>query len=167
VWAPAGSGKTRLLRAWIGEAGLAERAAWVSVHGEDRDPQRFLLSLAEALRNTVTGSKLVRPLTATPDMDGWAIVEWLLQDLHSLPDRIWLIIDDLHDLRSDRTLRQLELLVMRAPTGLRFVFASRRDPSWACIACGWTGADRDPRRRPPFHPRRVPRPAQRGRDPAA
>ena len=126
--APAGSGKTVLLRSWIAHAGLAERAAWVSVHGEDRDPQRFLLSLAEALRNTVAGSKLVRPLTATPDMDGWAIVEWLLQDLHSLPDRVWLVIDDLHELRSDRTLRQLELLVMRAPAGLRFVFASRRDP---------------------------------------
>src|SRR6266481_3505331 len=102
--APAGSGKTVLLRSWIAEAGLSERAAWVSVHGEDRDPQRFLLSLAEALRNTVVGSKLVRPLTATPDLDGWAIVESLLQDLHLLPDRVWLVIDDLHELRSDRTL---------------------------------------------------------------
>jgi LuxR family maltose regulon positive regulatory protein len=126
--APAGSGKTVLLRSWIAEAGLAERAAWVSVHGEDRDPQRFLLSLADALRDTVTGSKLVRPLTATPDLDGWAIVEWLLHDLHSLSDPVWLVIDDLHELHSDRTLRQLELLVMRAPAELRFVLASRRDP---------------------------------------
>jgi LuxR family transcriptional regulator, maltose regulon positive regulatory protein len=125
--APAGSGKTVLLRSWIGTEGLAERAAWVSVHGEDRDPQRFLLSLADALRETVTGSELVRPLTATPDLDGWAIVEGLLHDLHSLPGRVWLVIDDLHELHSDRALRQLELLVMRAPTQLRFVFASRRD----------------------------------------
>ena len=125
--APAGSGKTVLLRSWIAEAGLADRAAWVSVHGEDRDPQRFLLSLADALRDTVTGSKLVRPLTATPDLDGWAIVEWLLHDLHSLSDPVWLVIDDLHELHSDRALRQLELLVMRAPVQLRFVFASRHD----------------------------------------
>ena len=126
--APAGSGKTVLLRSWIAEAGLAERTAWVSVHGEDRDPQRFLLSLVDALRDTAAGSTLVRPLTATPDLDGWAIVEWLLHDLHSLTDRIWLVIDDVHELHSDRTLRQLELLVMRAPAGLRFVLASRRDP---------------------------------------
>jgi LuxR family transcriptional regulator, maltose regulon positive regulatory protein len=125
--APAGSGKTVLLRSWIAEAGLADRVAWVSVHGEDRDPQRFLLSLADALRDTVTGSKLVRPLTATPDLDGWAIVEWLLHDLHSLSDPVWLVIDDLHELHSDRALRQLELLVMRAPVQLRFVFASRHD----------------------------------------
>jgi LuxR family transcriptional regulator, maltose regulon positive regulatory protein len=126
--APAGSGKTVLLRSWIAEEGLAERAAWVSVRGRDRDPQRFLLSLAGALRNTAIGSKLVRPLTATPDLNGWAIVEWLLQDLHSLPERVWLVVDDLHELRSDRALRQLELPVMRAPAELRFVFASRRDP---------------------------------------
>ena len=31
VSAPPGSGKTVLLRSWIGEAGLAERAAWVPV----------------------------------------------------------------------------------------------------------------------------------------
>jgi LuxR family transcriptional regulator, maltose regulon positive regulatory protein len=125
--APAGSGKTVLLRSWIAEAGLTGRAAWVPVHGEEHDPQRFLISVADALRDTVTGSELVRPLTATPDLDGWAIVERLLQDLHSLPDRLWLVIDDLHELRSAPALRQLELLVMRAPAELRFVFASRRD----------------------------------------
>jgi LuxR family transcriptional regulator, maltose regulon positive regulatory protein len=126
--APAGSGKTVLLRSWIAESGLAERVAWVPVHGEERDPQRFLISVAGALRDTVTGSKLVRPLTATPDLDGWAIVEWLLHDLHSLREQIWLVVDDLHELRSAHALRQLELLVMRAPAQLRFVFASRRDP---------------------------------------
>jgi LuxR family transcriptional regulator, maltose regulon positive regulatory protein len=126
--AAAGSGKTFLLRSWIAEAGLADRTAWVSVHGEDRDPQRFFLSLADALRATAAGSALVRPLTATPDLDGWAIVEGLLHDLHALRDRVWLVIDDVHELRSDRALRQLELLVMRAPAELRFVLASRRDP---------------------------------------
>ena len=125
--APAGSGKTVLLRSWIAEAGLGERAAWVPVPGEEHDAHRFLVAVADALRDTATGAKLVRPLTATPDLDGWAIVEWLLQDLHSLPDRLYLVIDDLHELRSAHALRQLELLVMRAPPELRFVFASRRD----------------------------------------
>ena len=120
VSAPAGSGKTVLLRSWIGEAGLAERAAWLPVQGEERDPQRFWLSVLGALRETAAGSKLVRPLTAAPDLDGWAIVESLLHDLHSLPDRVWLVIDDLHELRSAPALHQLELLVMRAPSDLRF-----------------------------------------------
>jgi LuxR family maltose regulon positive regulatory protein len=61
---PPGSGKTLLLSSWTGAAGLAERAAWVPVPGEERDPQRFWLSVLGALRGTAAGSKLARPLTA-------------------------------------------------------------------------------------------------------
>jgi LuxR family transcriptional regulator, maltose regulon positive regulatory protein len=42
VSAPPGSGKTVLLRSWIAEAGLADRAGWVLVRGEERDSQRLL-----------------------------------------------------------------------------------------------------------------------------
>ena len=88
VSAPPGSGKTLLLRSWIGESGLAACAAWVPVQDEERDPQRFWLSVLGALRDTAAGSKLVRPLTAAPDLDGWAVVERLLTDLGGLQDRV-------------------------------------------------------------------------------
>jgi LuxR family maltose regulon positive regulatory protein len=127
VSAPAGSGKTVLLRSWIGEAGLANRAAWVSAPGGERDPQRFWVSVADALRDTAAGATLVRAVTAEPDADGWAMVERLLADLGSLQDRIWLVIDDVHELDSSEALRQLELLVMRGPAKLGFVLATRRD----------------------------------------
>jgi LuxR family maltose regulon positive regulatory protein len=127
VSAPAGSGKSVLVRSWIDQAGLAEHAAQVSVQDEGRDPRRFWTSVAGALRNTAAGSALIRPLPAAPDLDGWAVVERLLADLGSLRDRIWLVIDDVHALGSAETLRQLELLLMRAPAGLRFVLASRHD----------------------------------------
>jgi ATP/maltotriose-dependent transcriptional regulator MalT len=52
VSAPAGSGKTFLLRSWIGAAGLAESTAWVSVQREERNPQRFWVSVLNALRQT-------------------------------------------------------------------------------------------------------------------
>src|SRR5580658_10750629 len=64
VSAPPGSGKTVLLRSWIGEAGLAGRAAWVPAGREERDPQRFWLSVLGALGQTGPGSGLVRPVTA-------------------------------------------------------------------------------------------------------
>jgi LuxR family maltose regulon positive regulatory protein len=127
VSAPAGSGKTVLLRSWIGQAGLAGRAAWVAVGRDERDPQRFWLALLDALRQTVPGSALVRELTAAPDLDGWMITERLLTDLAPLADRLWLVIDDLHELGSDLARRQLELLVMRAPQELRVVLATRHD----------------------------------------
>jgi len=126
VSAPPGSGKTVLLRSWISRAGPAERVAWVPVGRAERDPQRFWLSVLDALRGTVPGSALVQALTAAPDLDGWAVVERLLKDLAPLQDRIWLVIDDVHELDPE-ALRQLELLVMRAPPQLRFVLATRHD----------------------------------------
>jgi len=101
--------------------------AWVSAGGDERDPQRFWLSVLGALRQTTSGSVLVRELTAAPDLDGWAIAERLLKDLVPLEDPIWLVIDDVHELGSGEARRQLELLVMRAPQGLRFVLATRYD----------------------------------------
>jgi len=127
VSGPAGSGKSVLLRSWIDEAGLAEHAAQVSVQDEDHDPQRFWTSVTDALRDTAAGSALIQPLTATPDLDGWAVVERLLADLGPLRERIWLVIDDVHALGSAEALRQLELLLIRAPAGLRFVLASRHN----------------------------------------
>ena len=125
--APAGSGKTYLLRSWIGQADVADSVAWISVGREERDPQRFWISVLDALRSTAAGMTAVRELTAAPGLDGWALVERILEDLSSLGGRLWLVIDNLHELRSDETLRQLELLLMRAPAGLRFVLSTRHD----------------------------------------
>src|SRR5690349_14070286 len=127
VSAPPGSGKTVLLRSWLSEAGLGDSAAWVPVGPGERDPQRFWLSVLDALRRTSAGSALVRAVTAAPDLDGWAIVERLLKDLAPLADRTWLVLDDVHELSSGEARRQLELLVMRAPDALRFVLVTRHD----------------------------------------
>ena len=69
-----------------------------------------------ALRQTTAGSALVRELTAAPDLDGWVITERLQADLAPLDERLWLVVDDVHELGPE-TLRQLELLIMRAPAG--------------------------------------------------
>jgi LuxR family transcriptional regulator, maltose regulon positive regulatory protein len=127
VSAPAGSGKTFLLRSWIRAAGLADKAAWVTIPRGGLDPQGFWLAVMDALRDTVIGSSLVRGLTGAPDLDGWSIVERLLDDLQSLEQPVWLVIDDLHELRAEDALRQLELLLMRAPEELRFLLATRHD----------------------------------------
>jgi LuxR family transcriptional regulator, maltose regulon positive regulatory protein len=125
--APAGSGKTVLMRSWIAEAGLARNAGWVPVDREVRHPRRFWIAVADALRGTAAGSALVRPLTPAPDLDGWAVVERLLKDLAPLQDRLWLLIDDAHLLDAGEVLPQLELLLLHAPQNLRFVLATRHD----------------------------------------
>src|SRR5580704_11477088 len=144
VSAPAGSGKTVLLRSWIGAAGLGGRgrrlwwgggggggvggggAGGVPVEAGERDGQRFWLSVVGALRGTSAGSELVRALSAAPELDGWAVVERLLKDLARLDERVWLVVDDVHELGSAEARRQLELLLMRGPEELRFVLATRQ-----------------------------------------
>ncbi|QIS22640.1 LuxR C-terminal-related transcriptional regulator [Nocardia terpenica] len=127
VSAPAGSGKTVLLRSWMVGAGVAGRAASVVVRRRERDSQRFWLSVAAALQATVVGEGLVSAVSAAPDLDGWALVERLLEDLAPLRERLWLVIDDIHELDTAEALRQLELLILRAPDRLRFVLATRRE----------------------------------------
>ena len=127
VSAPAGSGKTFLVRSWIAAEGLGERAAWVSVGRGERDPQAFWLSVIESLRGTRVGSERVRELTAAPGLDGATVVGRLLEDLGSLDERLWLVIDDLHELRAEEAIRQVELLLGSAPPELRFVLVTRRD----------------------------------------
>ena len=127
VSAPAGSGKTFLLRSWIAAEGLGERAAWVSVGRGERDGQAFWLSVLDSLRGTRIGSERVRELTGAPDLDGATVVQRLLEDVGSLDERLWLVLDDLHELQADEAIRQVELLLGSAPPELRVVLLTRRD----------------------------------------
>jgi LuxR family maltose regulon positive regulatory protein len=127
VSAPAGSGKTFLLRSWITDLGLSDSTAWVSVARAAFDPQTFWISVLDALRGTAAGARLMRELTPAPGLDGAAIVERLLEDLSSLEAPLCLVIDDAHELGSGEAVRQLSLFSMRAPERLRLVFSTRRD----------------------------------------
>jgi LuxR family maltose regulon positive regulatory protein len=127
VSAPAGSGKTSLLRSWIADGDLEANTAWVCVGGEERDPQAFWLAVLESLRSTGAGSRVVREMTPAPDLDGWMILQQLLEDLGSLQDSVLLVIDDLHELGDTETLHQLELLLRTAPLELRFALLTRSD----------------------------------------
>jgi LuxR family maltose regulon positive regulatory protein len=97
VTAPAGSGKTVLLRSWISRAGLDEQAGWVSAGPDERDPRRLWPSVAGALRNRggfgagAAGNRSPRP-------GRLGVVERLLTNLAALREPIWLVIDDVHEL---------------------------------------------------------------------
>ena len=128
VCAPAGSGKTVLLRSWIEHANLGDHTGWVSVDHDERDAQRFWLSAIDELRGTVGTGAFLDELTPTPSFDGEAVVDRLVAGLGSLKVPVVLVIDDLHELRSDEALAQLKMLLARRPPLLSVVLASRRDP---------------------------------------
>jgi LuxR family transcriptional regulator, maltose regulon positive regulatory protein len=127
VQAPAGSGKTVLLRSWIKEEGLEGRVAWVSVDPDEHDAQRFWLSVVDEL-SSVSRRDLVELVTASPDVDGEIAVERLSSELDSLDEPLALVIDDLHELRSARAVAWLDLFLARLPSQLVVVLATREEP---------------------------------------
>jgi LuxR family maltose regulon positive regulatory protein len=125
VCAPAGSGKTVLLRSWIEAAGLEDQVGWVSVERGERDAQRFWLSVIDELADAVGVVQRVAP---APTFNGRAVVEQVLADLESLEDPGVLVIDDLHELDSPDALEWLETFLAGLGWGLRVVLATREDP---------------------------------------
>ena len=125
VCAPAGSGKSVLVRSWAEAEGLQDRTAWVSVERGERDEQRLWLSVIDALAPVVPSVERVRP---SPGFRGPAVVERLLSELDALEEPVVLVIDDLHELRSPEALAWLEVVLMRMPAQLLVVLATREDP---------------------------------------
>ena len=121
--APAGSGKTTLVRSWA--ESLCDRTAWVQVERGERDGQRFWLSVIDAFASVVEEVRRVEP---SPSFLGEAVVGELLDELASLDERALLVIDDLHELASADGLRWLQLFLSRLPSPLRVVLATREDP---------------------------------------
>jgi len=126
--APAGWGKTSLLRDWW-QAAQGSGAAWLSVGEGDNDPVRFWSGVIAALGTAApgTGAAALETLTAhgalTP---GW--VETLLDELASMPRRITLVIDDFHLITSPEVRAGFEFLVEYMPPTLNLVVAGRSDP---------------------------------------
>lgn len=128
ISAPAGSGKTVLLRSWIAAESLASRTAWVTIERGEHDPQRFWLQVVDGLRAIADADELVEPRTPTPEFDGEAFVDRLIAELGELVDEVLLVIDDLHELASLLAQRLLERLLARRPPHLRVILATRHDP---------------------------------------
>jgi LuxR family transcriptional regulator, maltose regulon positive regulatory protein len=125
VCAPAGSGKSVLVRSWAESSGWRERMAWVSVEPGERDGQRFWLSVIDALAQVVASVERMSP---APGFRGELAVERLLSELEALKEPVVLVIDDLGELRSAEALVWLELFLTRLPPQLLVVLVSREDP---------------------------------------
>jgi len=127
ISAPAGSGKTSLLRAWADGPGQPHRLAVVQVQRDQQDAQLFWLGLLDAVgRGSAAASRAEAP-AATPDFNGRAMVERVLAALEDHRGRVMLVIDDLHELHSPDALAQLTRLLMNLPAHVHAMLATRRD----------------------------------------
>ena len=127
ISAPAGSGKTSLLRAWAERAGQEHRLAFVQVQRDQHDAQAFWLALLDAVRRATDTAGHAEPAAATPTFNGRAMVDRVLAELARDRGRVILIIDDLHELKSPEALDQLTRVLTNLPPNAHAVLATRRD----------------------------------------
>ena len=127
ISAPAGSGKTSLLRAWADRPDRAHRIAFVQVQHGQQDAQLFWLALLNAVRHASGTTSDTEPPTATPDFNVRTLVDRVLSELADHHGRFVLVIDDLHELKSPEALAQLTHLLTNLPPNAHAILTTRRD----------------------------------------
>jgi LuxR family transcriptional regulator, maltose regulon positive regulatory protein len=127
ISAPAGSGKTSLLRAWAGQPGQPHRLALVQVQRDQRDAQQFWLALLSAIHQASGTAGRAEPPAATPGFNAPAMADRVLSELADAHGGVTLVIDDLHELTSPEALAQLTRLLTNLPPNVHAVLTTRHD----------------------------------------
>ena len=91
ISAPAGSGKTSLLRAWAGRPGQPRHVALVQVQRGQHDAQQFWLALLSAVRAVTGANSGAEPPVATPHFNASAMADRVLSELADA--HVTLVID--------------------------------------------------------------------------
>ena len=132
VDAAAGFGKTTLLAQWRKELlGRGRQVAWLSLDGEDRTPHQFLTYLVTALGNAVSGvgDGASALLQSGPMVPSKVVLSILINELASLDQQCYLMLDDYHLLDSAEIDQLVSYLLHYAPENFHLVVASRVKPT--------------------------------------
>jgi LuxR family maltose regulon positive regulatory protein len=124
VIAPAGWGKTSLLRDWWVASDNSCRA-WLSVQAAHNDPARFWPAVIEAIGTASPGFGTDLEAVAWPQP---TVVDSLISEVAAIPGRVTLVLDDFHVITSPDVLRCFASLVEHLPPSLGLVVAARSDP---------------------------------------
>jgi LuxR family transcriptional regulator, maltose regulon positive regulatory protein len=129
IAAPAGWGKTSLLRDWC-SAGESSRIAWLSIDQDDNDPVRFWAHVIAAIATVSPriGQASLQVLTAPGAKDADGVLTPLINDLEHLAAPMTLVLDDLHLISNPSLLECVEYLVEHLPPALHLVVSARSDP---------------------------------------
>jgi LuxR family transcriptional regulator, maltose regulon positive regulatory protein len=126
VCAPAGFGKTVLLRSWTSGVRRPGPVAWLSLEADDNDPARFWAYVTAALERAGALPAGAAGPPAAPGAD--VELAPLLNALEGLQAPAVLVLDDFHEIGDEAILRGVQYLIRHCPPRLRLVIAARADP---------------------------------------
>ncbi len=132
VSAPAGFGKTTLLAEWLSKApNDGRRVAWLSLDEDDRDPASFLTYLVAALRAVIpeVGTAAIDVLATAPTRTELALTT-VLNELASIPNEVWLVLDDFHVVDGREIAAAMDFLIEHLPPNGHVVISTRADPTF-------------------------------------
>ena len=122
-----GYGKTTLVRSWCIER--PEPVIWITLDPADDDPVRLWTHLATAVERL--GEGLGRGALMCLAARGAPLetaVDELMNGLVVYGHAVTIVLDDLHVVRSESSLRSIEHAISRLPTNARLVVSTRADP---------------------------------------
>jgi ATP/maltotriose-dependent transcriptional regulator MalT len=133
ISAPAGFGKTTVVREWIRDAKLGKPFGWLSLDDGDNDSVRFLIYLVSAIQkvNAGIGQSILTSLNSSqvpPLMD---LVETLINEISFEAEPFLLVLDDYHLIKKVEVHSALQLLLRRQPNSLHLVIITREDPPFS------------------------------------
>ena len=129
VNAPVGYGKTTLLRLWCIER--PEAVVWMTLDAADDDPVRLWTHLAtavERLGQDLGGPALMRLGVRGAGVE--AAVDEVMNGLVAYGRPAAIVLDDLHTVGSERSLRSIAHAIERLPPNVRVLASTRSDPAF-------------------------------------
>jgi LuxR family maltose regulon positive regulatory protein len=130
VVAPAGWGKTTLIRDWR-QRHARSATAWLSLDPADNDPVRFWTYLISALQTAIPGcgATILSALAAQGSGVANTFLPSLMETIAEFSTPVVLVLDDYHVISDSRILEAVEFFVHHQPLTLHLVLATRTDPT--------------------------------------
>ncbi len=126
--APAGTGKTSLVAAWV--ARLDRPVAWLALDERDQEVHQVLRYLVASLQTIAPecGRTALALLDAQPKVAPEMVLTSMLNDLAALSAPAVLVLDDYHVVRAHAVHAAIEFLLNHLPPTLHLVIVTREDP---------------------------------------
>jgi LuxR family transcriptional regulator, maltose regulon positive regulatory protein len=133
VSAPAGFGKTTLIREWIKTTAPEKPFGWLSLDDGDNDPVRFLIYLISAIQKVYgeIGQSILVSLNSTQIPPLLELVETLINEISGEAQPFLIVLDDYHLIKKIEVHSILQLLLKHQPDTLHLVILTREDPPFA------------------------------------